>query len=373
MAGIKIKNPDTGTSFFIRENEVNLPQYKGYVTSDGIYLTGGSIGSAPSSNSPTVEDLTGQMQNYYNQLAEAEARAKRQALLGAYQTQRQALGSQRSDVETNYQSLLNRLNTTKENMLPQYQQQRNLASADAASQLKRTQVLNALTGKYHSGANRSQQLAVDLAKQGAIQGRNLAENQFAGDIANRLTEAESQRVAALNDIAEKLSLLDRQYSEGTLSLENQLASQKAAYASKAYIDAIDQVNRIEQQGVDLSLRERQLLIDEMVKKAEIDYRNRALEQDDRHFWAGLNSGGSPRGAGLNEQAFASAMQGLEGLASGSIDGKRYSRSEILNFILQNASDFAANGVDVEKLYDWASKKYTWEKDSSGKWYDTSEI
>lgn len=302
---------------------------------------------------------------------DAEAEARRNALTGAFQTNQQALGSQQSTVGNNYQSLVNQLNTTQANMLPQYQQQRNAASADAASQLKRTQALNALTGNYTSGSNRSQQLAVDLARGNAIQGITQGENQFTSDISNKLTDAEAQRVAALNDIAEKLRLNEQQYSSGTLSLEKQLASEMAASTLQDQLSAMkwaeDRAAQEAQAQYDQDLFEYKKQQD----AAEWDYKNKALAQDRELTMAGLNakSSGSSTPSVTQQkyqdeqnskQAFASAMQGLEGLANGSATGTRYTRSQILNFIINNAADFAANGVDVQQLFDWADNKYTWE-------------
>jgi hypothetical protein len=51
---------------------------------------------------------------------------------------------------------------------------------------------------------------------------------------------------------------------------------------------------------------------------------------------------------------------LESMANGTANGTRYTRNQILNYILNNAADLAANGVDVHELYNWAAEKYTWE-------------
>jgi hypothetical protein len=328
-----------------------------------------------------------------NKALEAEIEAQRQAQLTAYQRNQQALEAQRQDVGVNYDALVNRLQSLEQSRLPLYQAERDTASAEAAAQLRRTQALNALTGTYHSGSNRSQQLAIDLARQKAIQGATQAESDFRRDITTQLSEAEARRVAALNDIAAQLALNERQYAEGTLSLEKQFASKQAAAAAQSYLDAMEWANMLEQQEIENALRRDQFELEKELGKHSMSYKDRSLAQDDAHFWAALqqedkhfntglkarassggggSSGGGSSGSLNKNQSFAVAMEALESLANGTADGTRWGRSEILNEIINNASYFSSLGVNVKDLYNWASNKYTWDKDKSGKWYNTKE-
>lgn len=323
--------------------------------------------------------------NYYNQVAQAEAESKRNALLNAYQQNQQALNSQNATVGNSYQSLVNNLTASRDAQLPVYQDQRDATSAEAAAQLRRTQALNALTGKFHSGANRSQQLAVDLAKQNAMQKIGQAENQFTTGITNKLSDADAQRVAALNDIAEKMALNSQQYNQGTLSLNNQLASTQAANANKAFAEAMDWLNTTKQNEATANYRERQLALDEMIAKANQDYNNAKLAQDDSQFWAGLNLKGNSGGSGFNssQQNYidkqnakaetSRAMDYIIKLASGNAyddSGNRLRRgtaSDIQNWIKQNAAYLNSVGVDVNWLTEWAADNYSWEPAEGTVW------
>lgn len=237
----------------------------------------------------TVQALQSLINTSNAKTLEAQEIARQNALRTAYQNNSQALNSQKSTVGNNYDSLTRQLNATKETQLPQYQAQRDQASADAETQLRRTQALNALTGKYFSGANRSQMLGVDLAKENAFGNINQAQNQFNTDMTNKLSDADAQRVAALNDIAEKLALNEKQYNQGTLDLTNQIESEKAAGAAKDLLDSMDWANRIQQQGVDNGLRQGQLDLSKLIAEQDQAYRDKTFgaDQDNAAFQRAL--------------------------------------------------------------------------------------
>jgi hypothetical protein len=340
-----------------------------------------------------------EMMNYQNQLLEAQQAQKQAALRTAMENNTQSLNSQKSTVNNAYSKAVNSINATKEAQLPQYQQQRNAASADAAQAARKVRELMAATGRYNSGTNRSQQMAVELNRQNAIQGLNQGENQFTTQIANQLSDVENQKASSISDIASKLALLQRQYNDGTLDLNNQMASEKAAAASKAMLDAQAWADATQQRGIDNSARQAQFDY-----QKQLDSWNQAFQQ--KQYDNGLNMdiaqlmgsyNGAPTlaaqqlalsaqkaysggGSGTNQslsdikyqdevgskQSFAQAMQGLQTMAS---NGS--TRSEILKFINSNAGDLQANGVPVQDLYNWATKNFTWDK-KNGEWYDTVE-
>jgi hypothetical protein len=242
-------------------------------------------------------------------------------------------------------------------------------------------------------------MAVELNRQNAIQGLNQGENQFTTQIANQLSDVENQKASSISDIASKLALLQRQYNDGTLDLNNQMASEKAAAASKAMLDAQAWADATQQRGIDNSARQAQFDY-----QKQLDSWNQAFQQ--KQYDNGLNMdiaqlmgsyNGAPTlaaqqlalsaqkaysggGSGTNQslsdikyqdevgskQSFAQAMQGLQTMAS---NGS--TRSEILKFINSNAGDLQANGVPVQDLYNWATKNFTWDK-KNGEWYDTVE-
>lgn len=370
-------------------------------------------------------DYQNNLINYQNNILAAQQAAKQAALRQAYENNTQSLNSQQGTVNNAYTSAVNAINATKQAQLPQYQQQRNAASADAAQAAQKVKELMAATGRYNSGMNRSQQLAVELAKQNAIAGANTAENQFNTEIGNKLSDAENQKATALADIASKLQLLQQQYNQGTLDLANQIASEKAAASSKAILDAQTWADQQRQQEIDNSFRQGQFDFNKWLQTQQFDFNKmnadrqynfdvgqllgnyngsptlaaQQLAQNNNQFNANLdlqkqqlaadqayknaalaasaaraNSSSSANLSAIkyqndlvSQQALAQSMQRLQDKASNGA-----TRSEILKFINSNAGDLQANGVPVQELYSWASKNFTWDKNSNGDWYNTAK-
>lgn len=193
--------------------------------------------TTPASTGMTQEEYRNAMIEYQNRVDESAKAARQLALDQAWQSNQQALNSQNATVANNYQSAVNALNAARAEQLPKYQTQRDATSSEAAATQRRTEALNAMGGITNSGANRSQVQDIDLARQAALQGIQGDQNVFETSITNKLSEADASRVAALNDVAEKIALGQQQHAAGTLNLSNQLTSDKAAAASKAYLDA----------------------------------------------------------------------------------------------------------------------------------------
>ena len=383
--------------------------YSSYGTSSG----GGGGGGSSSSQSSYQDSLT----KSQNMLAEQAAKAKQDALRQAWESNSQALNSQKSTVTNNYNSATNKLNAVRDARLPEFQQQRNAASADAAQTSRGVKELMAATGRYNSGFNRSEQLGVDLNRSNAISGITGAQNQFETDVGNQLSDVDAQRVAALNDIASKLQLGEKQYNDGTLSLTEQLESEKASGALKAMMDAQTWADQKSQQEFDNSYKTdslaQQARLNELTqafndKKLELEQDSILWEQQfkEKGFTAeeafnaaqlklerdtlaaemaykykslaksGSSGGGGSSSANLSaikyqnelssKQALASAMQGLQAMANA---GK--TRSQLLAHINSNAADIQANNVPVQDLYKWASSNFTWDK-KNGEWYNTED-
>ena len=248
---------------------------KGERIGTGGYGSSGGGGGSSSSQSSYQNSLT----KYQNSLAEQAAKAKQDALRQAWESNSQALNSQKSTVTNNYNSATNKLNAVKDARLPEFQQQRNAASADAAQTSRGVKELMAATGRYNSGFNRSEQLGVDLNRSNAISGITGAQNQFETDVGNQLSDVDAQRVAALNDIAEKLQLGEKQYNDGTLSLTNQLESEKASGALKAFLDAQDRADLLAQQQFDNSYKTDSLNQDVRLRELAQAFNDKKLSLD----------------------------------------------------------------------------------------------
>ena len=338
-----------------------------------------------------------QIKNYQNNLLQAQQQQKQQALQNAYQNNTQSLGSQKSTVNNAYSSAVNSINATKQAQLPQYQQQRNAASADAAQTARKVRELMAATGRFNSGTNRSQQLAVDLNRQNAIQGLNQGENQFTTQIANQLSEADNNKASALSDIASKLALLQRQYNDGTLSLTNQMESEKAAAASKAFLDAQAWADATQQRGVDNSFRQGQFDYQKQLDSWNQDFQSQKYGSDQALQLAQLmgsyngaptlaaqqmtadqayknaalskSSSNNPSVSELNyqdkqnsQQATSDAMAKLQEKAN-----LGWTRDQVLNWMYANSNAFIRAGADMGELSKLASQAYRWNGGSESRY------
>jgi len=192
------------------------------------------------------------------QTATAAADAKKFALKQAWEGNSQALNAQNATVDNNFNSAKNNLTALQASRSGEYQGQKDATSQEAAAQLRRTQALNALTGNYNSGYNRSQMSDVGLARQGSLDSITNNQNTFNSGVSNQISDADAQRVAALNDIAGKLQLGQKQLNDGTLNLSTQLASDVAIGSLKASLDSQAWAERMAQQGIDNTLRQSQL-------------------------------------------------------------------------------------------------------------------
>ena len=199
-----------------------------------------------------------QLADYASQVATAAADAKKFTLKQAWEGNQQALNSQNATVTNNYQSAANKLTALQQARLPEYQAQKDATSATGADQLRKQQAINALGGKYFSGVNRSEMQNINLARENSLQGIQTSQNAFNTDIGNQMSEVDANRVAALNDIASKLSLGAQQYNDGTLNLNNQLSSDIATGSLKAMIDSQAWADTQKQLGIDNSARQSQM-------------------------------------------------------------------------------------------------------------------
>jgi len=183
------------------------------------------------------EDYQQNLTDLNDVTATAAATAKQDVLRQAWESDQQTYNAQNAAVANNYQSATNAINLQRQTQLPKYQAQKDATSSDAAATQRRTEALNSMGGTYNSGANRSQMLGIDLNRQSVLQGIQSDQNNFETSTGNALTEADSARVAALNDIAGKLALGTTQYNDGALALRTQLESDKQTGALKAVLDA----------------------------------------------------------------------------------------------------------------------------------------
>lgn len=244
---------------------------------------GGSSGNYNQSSpqSSYADKLT----EYNNSIAEQAAKAKQDALRQAWEGNSQALNSQNATVNNNYTSAANKLNAVQAARLPEFQQQRNASSAEAAQIALRNQELMAASGRGDSGYNRSNALSVDLNRSNAISALTDSENAFKTDVGNQLSDVDNQRVAALNDIAGKLQLGQKQYNDGTLSLTNQLESEKASGALKAFLESTTRADTLAQQSFNNSFQEKQFEQNASLAELQQQFQQKQFQaEQDAQLW-----------------------------------------------------------------------------------------
>lgn len=406
--------PGTARNPFNADKDSQVAGYNGGTNSgDGSLYKNNAYGTAGTSsgsgvsavNTQTTAQSTYQQQltDYQNQIATQAAKAKQDALRQAWESNQQGLNSQNAVVDNNYNSAANKLNAVRDARLPEFQQQKNSVSADAQQTARKLRELMAASGRGDSGYSRSNQLSVDLNRSNALQGITSDQNQFTTDVSNQLSDVDAQRVAALNDIASKLQLGQRQYSDGTLSLTNQLESEKASGALKAFLEAQQRADQMSQQSLDNSFRqsqfdqssqlaqlqqawqEKQFAADQesqqfnqalqqgqitgqyngastlaaQAQAAEQAYRNAALAQDQSQFSASLaksgSSGGSGGSSGGSSKAITqSSTQGKTNMDDAMIEidnqlSNGTSPGNVANSIEQQRTSLAKQGINVDTL------------------------
>jgi len=252
--------------------------------------SGGSSGNL-SYTQPTTQAMTQSMsQSSYEQkladlarqTATAAADAKKFALKQAWEGNSQALNAQNATVDNNFNSAKNNLTALQTTRAGEYQGQKDATSQEAAAQLRRTQALNALTGKFNSGYNRSQMSDVGLARQGSLDAIQGSQNTFNTGVANQISDADAQRVAALNDIAGKLQLGQKQLNDGTLNLSTQLASDIATGSLKASLDSQTWADQQRQLGIENSARDAQLALSTRIADATQAYQQGQLTLEQKN-------------------------------------------------------------------------------------------
>jgi len=282
----------SGTTDAAHQNNTNYDSPSGYSTnSSGVYTQNSNSPVVPQISVPAVGVTAAQaaktaaaqqaayqkqLTDYQTQVAQAAAASKQAALKSAWEGNSQALNSQNATVDNNFNSAKNNLTALQASRTPEYQAQKDATSQEAAAQLRRTQALNAMTGNYNSGYNRSQMNDVGLARQSSLSGIQGAQNAFADSVGNQISAADAQRVAALNDIAGKLSLGQQQYNDGTLNLNTQLASDIATGSLKASLDAQSWGDQQRQIGADNSARDAQLALSTQIANAQQAYQQGQL-------------------------------------------------------------------------------------------------
>ena len=248
--------------------------------------SGGSSGNLayaqPTTQSMSQSTYEQKLADLARQTATAAADAKKFALKQAWEGNSQALNAQNEVVGNNFNSAKNNLTALQATRAGEYQGQKDSTSQEAAAQMRRTQALNALTGNYNSGYNRSQMSDVGLARQASLDAIQGSQNAFNTGVGNQISAADATRVAALNDIAGKLQLGQKQLNDGTLNLDTQLASDVAIGSLNASLKAQEWSDTQRQLGAENSSRDAQLALSTRIADATQAYQQGQLTLEQKN-------------------------------------------------------------------------------------------
>jgi ribosomal protein L29 len=233
------------------------------------------------------------------------------------------------------------LRRTLSEQLPQYQTARAQADVGQAQNLNRLKEYMASTGAFNSGDNFTRASNVLTARANAVNQINGNENAFTLGINNRIADANNQFNTNVNSV-------------------------------NAGLDA-ERIKAIE------DLRER-LRQEQLQREAEDRQYQRQLALAAKSRSSGSSSS-KPSVSEQNAAAKANAqaitgnvMTYLDQWASGQASDQsgRADRSSMLNYIKANSGILTQQGVDTNSLTNWVKNNYTWDRDSSGSWYNTAE-
>lgn len=370
------------------QGEQNLQAIKEQQAAAGNWRSGGNESAQTAARAATSNQIAGynqQQQDYVNKLKQAIEQVKTNAGYDSTQalndTEASKLSNQINQAntdrtydynvgtalgvlngqqtlqgkQTDAQVALQNAQTTYQNLVNQgYPQEEALKLAQMAASLQGTNLQN----NYQSTVNQYQpQLLQNQVTSGSLANANQATtNQYQPQILqNQVTSGQ---------LANTAQSIQNQYQPQIY--QGQIDSTKLQNDYQSLVNA----GYPAQQAMDLA-----------VKQANIDQGNRQLDIAQQNAntsaYSASRAGSGSSSANLSaqkyadqqasQQSFAQSMQGIQNMAN---NGS--TRSDILKFINSNAGDLQANGVSVQDLYNWASKNFTWDKDSSGNWYNTAQ-
>ena len=167
--------------------------------------------------------------NALNTLTEAQKASRQTALKDAYDKSQTGLNNQEGTINTNYKTGISTLRQRLNELVPQFQDNRNMASAQSAQQTQALAERLAANGNYFGGDSVRGNVGIQTALSNNLNAQNIAETNLKADYANQENTLTQEQINALNAIANNRQQLTQSYGS---DLEKALAEIEASKTSE---------------------------------------------------------------------------------------------------------------------------------------------
>lgn len=167
--------------------------------------------------------------NALNTLTEAQKASRQTALKDAYDKAQTGLNNQEGTINTNYKTGISTLRQRLNELVPKFQDNRNMASAQTAQAGQALAEKLAASGNAFGGQSVRDNVGLQIGLQNALNSQNIAETNLKADYANQENTLTQEQINALNAIANNRQQLTQSYGS---DLEKALAEIEAAKTSE---------------------------------------------------------------------------------------------------------------------------------------------
>lgn len=167
--------------------------------------------------------------NALNTLTEAQKASRQTALKDAYDKAQTGLNNQEGTINTNYKTGISTLRQRLNELVPKFQDNRNMASAQTAQAGQALAEKLAASGNAFGGQSVRDNVGLQIGLQNALNSQNIAETNLKADYANQENTLTQEQINALNAIANNRQQLTQSYGG---DLEKALAEIEAAKTSE---------------------------------------------------------------------------------------------------------------------------------------------
>lgn len=167
--------------------------------------------------------------NALNTLTEAQKASRQTALKDAYDKSQTGLNNQEGTINTNYKTGISTLRQRLNELVPKFQDNRNMASAQTAQAGQALAEKLAASGNAFGGQSVRDNVGLQVGLQNALNSQNIAETNLKADYANQENTLTQEQINALNAIANNRQQLTQSYGS---DLEKALAEIEAAKTSE---------------------------------------------------------------------------------------------------------------------------------------------
>lgn len=185
-------------------------------------------GQAAQAKIDTGKYITDQT-NALNTLTEAQKASRQTALKDAYNKSQTGLNNQEGTINTNYKTGISTLRQRLNELVPKFQDNRNMASAQSAQAGQALAEKLAASGNAFGGQSVRDNVGLQTTLSNNLNAQNIAESNLKADYANQENTLTQEQINALNAIANNRQQLTQSYGS---DLEKALAEIEAAKTSE---------------------------------------------------------------------------------------------------------------------------------------------